>query len=68
MLMSLPLNLVPSSKHDSESVKPALCICTSVILKLNNQKMNLVQSAVSLVLKAGHATKQVNILVVYFVH
>ena len=66
MLMSLLLNLVPSSKCDSESVKPALCICASVIL--NNQKMNLVQSAVSLVLKAGHATKQVNILLVYFVH
>ena len=68
MLMSLLLNLVPSSKRDSESVKPALCVCASVILKLNNQKMNLVQSAVSLVLKAGHATKQVNILLVYFVH
>ena len=43
-------------------------LCASVILKLNNQKMNLVQSSVSLVLKAGHATKQVNIIVVYFVH
>ena len=49
-------NLIPPSKRASESVKPALCMCASIILKLNNQKINLVQSVVSLILKAGHAT------------
>lgn len=59
MLMSLLSNLIPPSKQASESVKPALCMCASIILKLNNQKINLVQSVVSLILKAGQATKQV---------
>ena len=58
-LLTLLTNLLPQSKRNSESSKPALCMCTSILLKLQNPKMNIVQSMVSLVLKAGHATKQV---------
>lgn len=62
ILMSLLTNLIPQSKRNSEESKPPLCMCASILLKLQNPKMNLVQSMVSLVLKAGHATKQVAII------
>ena len=51
--------LLPVSKRTQINVVPALCVCASVLLKLQNQKVNLVQTMISLVLKAGHATKQV---------
>ena len=59
ILMSLLTSLLPQSKRNSEASKLPLCMCASILLKLQNPKMNLVQSMVSLVLKAGHATKQV---------
>ena len=34
-------------------------VCASILLKLRNDKVNLVQSVISLVMKAGHASKQV---------
>jgi len=41
-------------------------MCASILLKLTNGKVNLVQTVISLVLKAGHATKQVRQLHVQF--
>lgn len=59
--LALLVGLLPASKHQLDSVHPALCMCASILLKLTNQKMDLVQTVVSLVLKAGHATKQVGL-------
>ena len=58
-LMALLLRMTPAARHADEGVRPALCLCASILLKLRNNKVNLVQSVISLVLKAGHATKQV---------
>jgi len=66
LLLSCLQSLSPPSKQDIEGVKPALCVCTSILLKLNNQKVNLVQSVISLILKAGHATKQVSFTFLLF--
>ena len=57
----LLVGLLPGSKQQLDSVRPALCMCASILLKLTNQKVDLVQTVVSLVLKAGHATKQVGL-------
>ena len=59
ILLSILTGLLPCSKIQSKSCQAALCVCASVILKLQNHKVNLVQSVIGLVLKAGHATKQV---------
>ena len=40
-------------------VQPSICTCASILLKLRNPKVNLVQAMVSVVLKAGHANTQV---------
>lgn len=36
-------------------VQPSICTCASILMKLRNPKVNLVQAIVSVVLKAGHA-------------
>ena len=59
LFLALLSGLLPSFKRRKEASIPALCMCASILLKLQNPKMNLVQSMVSLVLKAGHTTKQV---------
>ena len=61
-LMAFLVGLAPPSKRQSEHVKPALSLCASILLKLRNDKVNLVQSVTSLVMKAGHATKSVRYL------
>ena len=45
-------------------VQPSICTCASILMKLRNPKVNLVQAMVSVVLKAGHANTQVIIIVV----
>ena len=55
----VPTLLRVIGSRNSENAKPALCVCTKILLKLRNPKMNLVQALVSLVLKAGHASIQV---------
>ena len=40
-------------------VQPSICTCASILMKLRNPKVNLVQAMVSVVLKAGHANIQV---------
>ena len=59
LLAATLTGLLPASKKMHSNVIPALCVCASIILKLQNQKVNVVQTMISLVLKAGHATKQV---------
>ncbi len=59
MLLSFLSFLLPSPKRDQEGVRPAVCTVASIFLLLNNQKVNLVQSVVSLILRAGNATKKV---------
>ena len=49
-----------SYPHQSlKSIKPVLCMCASMLLKLRNPHVNLVQGMVSIVLRVGHACKQV---------
>lgn len=59
LLLSLLTNLISPTKRDDKSVKPALCMCASILLKLQNQKVDIVQTMIGLVLKAGHATTEV---------
>ena len=42
-----------------DSIFPLLCVAVSILLKVSNPQVNLVQYILSLVLKLGHATKQV---------
>ena len=56
LLANFHTGFLPKSKEAS-CFLPALCVCAS---KLQNQKVNVVQSMISLLLKAGHATKQVS--------
>ena len=49
-----------SGGASSNNIKPAICTCASILLKLRrNLKVNVVQAVVSVVLKAGHANIQV---------
>ena len=59
-LIDLLVGLLRASKSNLDSIHPVLCACASILLKLANQEVNLVQTVVSLVRKAGHATKQVS--------
>ena len=49
--------------RNTDAAKPALCICAMILLKLRNDKMNLVQALVSVVLKTGQASMQVYIYI-----
>lgn len=42
--------------------KPVICMIFAMLAKFRNPKMSLVQAAISLILRAGHAGSQVNIL------
>ena len=58
--MKAPVLLqILSGGVSSGNIKPAICTCASILLKLRNPKVNLVQAMVSVVLKAGHAGIQV---------
>ena len=62
LLTATLAGLLPLSKK-AHSIIPALCVCASIILKLQNKKVIVVKTMISLVLKAGHATKQVCVCV-----
>ena len=59
ILVLFLLQLVPPLKREKEEVKRAICVCMSILLKLRCDKVNIVQAVISLILTAGHATKQV---------
>lgn len=50
--------LSPRAK-EFENTIPSLCVCASILLKLQNPHVNVVQALLSLILKSGHASKQV---------
>ena len=45
--------------RDNDSSIPPLCLCANILLKLQNSHINLVQAIISMLLKSGHANKQV---------
>lgn len=59
LLLDILTKLLPPSKRGAKSIQPALCVCASILLKLRSNKVNLVQTMIAVVLRAGHATKQV---------
>lgn len=50
-----------SGRCSNGPVQPAVCTCASILMKLRNPKVNLVQAMISVVLKAGHANTQVRV-------
>ena len=48
-----------SRRADKDKLKPVICMCTAMLAKSRNPKLNLVQAIISLILLAGHASKQV---------
>ncbi len=44
-----------------ERVKPVVCMCAAILAKFRNPKACLVQSVISMILQAGHASKQVSV-------
>ena len=59
LFMSFLTNFLPPAKRSNENVRPAICVCASILLKLRNHKVNIIQNMISMVLKGGHATAQV---------
>ena len=55
--LSVLTSIIPSKKHQNQCA--AIGMCTAIILKHTSSKMSLVQKIVSLILYAGHASKQV---------
>ena len=60
LLLKIVRESLPPSRHSIDTIKPALCTCVCILLKLRNPHMNLVQGILSIVLRAGNANKQVN--------
>ena len=52
-----------SHQADKAKLKPIICMCTAILAKSRNPKLCLVQSIISLILLAGHASKQVSIYI-----
>ena len=52
-------NASPPKVRDTDNSLPSLCLCISIILKIQNPHVNVVQGIISLLLKSGHAGKQV---------
>ena len=62
LLVTFLTQLLPLSKRkDENAFHPALSVCASILLTLHNFKVNIVQAVIAVVLRAGHATKQVYI-------
>lgn len=59
LLLNILTKLLPPSKREAKDIQPAVCVCASILLKLRSDKINLVQAMIAVVLRAGHATKQV---------
>ena len=61
LLASFIKGCLPPKLQDNSCSLPSLCVCASIILKMQNSHINLVQGLLSLLLKSGHASKQVHI-------
>lgn len=58
-LLSIIRDSLPKKKAASEAARPAICTCASILLKMTNPHVNLVQGVLSVVLRAGRASTQV---------
>ena len=47
------------SKKNKDLINGTTCVCAAIILHFKNQKMNMLQRILSLVLYAGHSAKLV---------
>ena len=59
LLVTLFKQLFPEQKKEDQSTIMAICVCISILLQAQNGKINLVQAVIGLLLRNGHATKQV---------
>ena len=61
LLMSLLFSAIKRHKAPHTDTDCAIVgLCASILINLQNQKMNLVQKINSLILYAGHTSKEVN--------
>ena len=58
VLLSIMKGCTPK-KADTEHIKPIICTCAAVLMKFRNPKLCHFQGVISLLLHAGHASKQV---------
>lgn len=65
VLLSIMKGCTPK-KADPEHIKPIICTCVAILLKFYNPKLCYFQAVISLLLHAGHASKQVRPLQFYF--
>ena len=54
------LESTSKSRKSNTDVKIVVCMCVALLLRSRNPRMNLIQKMLSLILYAGHASKQVN--------
>ena len=59
MLATFLKECLPVRVSENNGSIPSLCVCASIILKLRNPHINVVQGMISLILKSGHANQQV---------
>lgn len=57
MLLVLLESVIP--QHKKDTLMPCICLIVAMIAKARNKQLNIVQQLISLVLYAGHITKQV---------
>ena len=53
------LHVLRGCTFSKDLIYGTICVCAAVILHLKNQKMNMLQRMLSLVLYAGHSAKLV---------
>ena len=58
-LLKILTDCLPKKKTATSAVIRGICTAASIMLKLSDQKINLVQGVLSVVLRAGSASKQV---------
>ena len=59
ILASFLMKCLPKTDMVNKALMSSLCVCASILLKLRNPHINLVQGVLSLLLKSGHANTQV---------
>lgn len=58
-LLAILTKCLPKHKSTSSAIIPAVCTSASILLKMTNPHVNLAQGVLSIILRAGCATKQV---------
>jgi hypothetical protein len=61
LLSIILLNCLHPQVQEKSLTVPSLCLSASVLFKLRNSHINIVQGILSFLLKSGHASKQVSI-------